>query len=170
MFPLGSILCGTLHFLDLVGYLFSHIKEVFSYYVFEYFLRAPFSLSSSEPPIMWMFVHLMLSQRSLRLSSLWFFFFSHSFFYILFCGSDFHIPSSRSLTYSFASWWLGLCSLPVSCLAWWNPALGCEGSMVRLMVTSKRTYTKGQFLDCCCQYSLQQNTADPHLQRTPSSM
>lgn len=50
-------------------------------------------------------------------------------------------------------WWLGLCSLPVSCLAWCNPVLECKGSMVRLTVISKRTYTKEHFLDCCCQYS-----------------
>ena len=49
-------------------------------------------------------------------------------------------------------WWLGLCCLPVSCLAWCNPVLGCKGSMVKLTVTSKRTYTKGHFLDCCCHY------------------
>ena len=41
------------------------------------------SLLLLGPPIMSMLVCLMLSQRSLRLSF-------HSFFYILFCGSDFH--------------------------------------------------------------------------------
>ena len=41
-------------------------------------------------------------------------------------------------------WWVGFCSLPGSCLAWGNPALGSTGSMVGLLVTSKRTYTKGE--------------------------
>ena len=33
-------------------------------------------------------------------------------------------------------------SLPVSCLASGNPALGSMGSMTRLMATSKRAYAK----------------------------
>ena len=45
-----------------------------------------------------MLVHLMLSQRSLRLSSILFIL----FFYILFCGSDSTILSSRSLIHSSA--------------------------------------------------------------------
>ena len=48
----------------------------------------PFCLSSpSGTPIMQMLLCLMLSQRSLRLFS---FFFFHSFFFILFCSRDFH--------------------------------------------------------------------------------
>ena len=39
VFLLGSNLPGTLCFLDLVGYFFSHVREVFSYYHFKYFLR-----------------------------------------------------------------------------------------------------------------------------------
>ena len=47
----------------------------------------PFSLSSpSGTSIMQMLMHLILSQRSLRLSLFIFIL----FFYILFCGSDFH--------------------------------------------------------------------------------
>ena len=63
------------------------------------------SLSSSGTPIMQMLVHLMF-QRSLRLS-----FFFHSFFYILFCSSDFH-HSALQVTYPFfciiysANWFL----------------------------------------------------------------
>ena len=38
----------------------------------------------------------------------------------------------------FIFWWLGLHSLPGSCLARGNPALGSTGSMVGLMATSKR--------------------------------
>ena len=47
----------------------------------------PFSLLLLGPPILQMVAHLMLSQRSLRWST---YFFFHSFFYILFCDSDFH--------------------------------------------------------------------------------
>ena len=43
------------------------------------------------------------------------------------------------------------CSLPGSCLVWDDRALGSMGSMVGLMVTSKRVCAKGIFLDCCCQ-------------------
>ena len=47
-----------------------------------------------------MLVHSVLSHRSLRLSSFLFF---HSFFYILFCGSDSTILSSMSFICSSAS-------------------------------------------------------------------
>ena len=87
VFLLGFILPGTLCFPDLLDYFLSHVWEVFSYYPFKYFFRSFLSLSSaSETPIMQMLLHLMLSQRSLRLSSFLFIL----FFYILFCGSDFH--------------------------------------------------------------------------------
>ena len=45
----------------------SHVREVFGYYLFKYFLR-PFLSSPSGTPIMQTLVHLMLSQRSLILS------------------------------------------------------------------------------------------------------
>ena len=38
---------------------------------------------------------------------------------------------------------MGGVALPPCCFAWGNPALGSTSSMVRLMVTSKRTYAKG---------------------------
>jgi len=82
VYPAWDSLC----LLDLVDYFFSHFREVFSYYLLKYFLRS-FLFSPSETPIMWMSVCLVLSQRSLRLSS---FFFFILFFYILFCNSDFH--------------------------------------------------------------------------------
>ena len=72
------------------------IYEVFSYYLFNYFLGSFLSFSSGTP-IMQMLVPLMLSQRLLWLSSFSFF---HSFFYILFRGSDFH-HSVLQVTYSF---------------------------------------------------------------------
>ena len=84
VFFLGLILPGTLWFLDFTDYFLSHIQEVFSYYLFKYFPRkqkyfsGPFSFSSSGTPFMRMFVHLMLSQRSLRLSSFLFILFLYS--------------------------------------------------------------------------------------------
>ena len=76
---------NTLFFLDLVDYFLAHVREVFSYYVFRYFLG--FFLSPSYPGtlIILTLVCLMLSQRSLGFSS----FFFHSFFSVLFCSSDF---------------------------------------------------------------------------------
>ena len=40
VFHLGFILFGTLGFLDLCDYFLPHFREVFSYYLFEYFLMA----------------------------------------------------------------------------------------------------------------------------------
>ena len=92
VYPAWNALC----FLHLVDYFLSHVQEVFRYYLFIlfYFLTlqycigfaiymnnfsGPFSLSSpSGTPIMQMLLHLMLSQRSLRLSSFLSFFFLHS--------------------------------------------------------------------------------------------
>ena len=37
---LGFILPGTLCFLDLIDSFLSHVREVFSYYLFKYFLRS----------------------------------------------------------------------------------------------------------------------------------
>ena len=50
MFLLGFILPGTPCFLHLVDYFLSHVRKVFSYYLFKYFLRS--FLSSSRTPIM----------------------------------------------------------------------------------------------------------------------
>ena len=48
----GLILFGTLYFLDLDVYFLSHVREVFTCYVFKY-VPYPLSLSSpSEMPIM----------------------------------------------------------------------------------------------------------------------
>ena len=79
---LGLILPGTLHFLDLAYCFLSHVREVFSSYFFKYFLALPSGIS-----IIQMFLHLNLAQRSLKLSYL------HSFFFLLFHGSDFPILS-----------------------------------------------------------------------------
>ena len=64
VYPDGDSLC----LLDLIDYFLSRVRETFSYYCFRYFLRSFLSL----------LVHLMLSQRSLRLSS---FFLSFFFLY-----------------------------------------------------------------------------------------
>ena len=50
VFLLGFILPGTLCFLDLVDYFLSRVMEVSSYYLFECFLRAFFSLFSFWDP------------------------------------------------------------------------------------------------------------------------
>ena len=69
----------SLRFLDLVDYFFSRVQEAFSYYLFKYLLSSFLSLfSPSGTPIMWMLVRLMLSQRSLKLSSFFSFFFLYS--------------------------------------------------------------------------------------------
>ena len=80
VFLLGFILPGTMCFLVLGDYFLSHIREVYSNYLFKYFLRS-FLSSPSGTPIMQMLVCLMLFQRSLRLSS---FFFLYSILWQLF--------------------------------------------------------------------------------------
>ena len=62
-------------FLDLSELFHPHVWEVFSYYLFKYFLWL-FLSSSSGTPIIWMFMHLQLSQISLRRSSFLFSLFS----------------------------------------------------------------------------------------------
>ena len=50
VFILGFILFGTLCFLDLVDYLFSHVREVFIYYLFKYFPESFLSIFSFWDP------------------------------------------------------------------------------------------------------------------------
>ena len=91
--PAWTSLC-FLHFGDCF---LSHVREVFNYYLFKYFLRL-FFFSPSETLILWILVHLTLSQMSLNLSAF------HSFLFILFRGSDFSPPlSSGSLIHPFTS-------------------------------------------------------------------
>ena len=59
----------------------SHVREIFSYYLLEYFFCLLLS-SPSGTPLIRMLVHFMLSQSSLRLSS---FLFS---LYFLFCSTS----------------------------------------------------------------------------------
>ena len=90
VFLLGFILLRTLCFLHLVDYFLSHVRKVFTYF-FKYFLVSLLS-SPAGTCIMVILVSLMLFQRSLRLSSF--------FFYILFCDSDSH-QSILQITYLF---------------------------------------------------------------------
>ena len=82
----------------LIDYFLADIMEVFNYNLFKYFLSPFFFSSSSGTPIIRISVHLMLSQRSLRLSSILFILFS------LFCSAVVisTILSSRSLIRSSA--------------------------------------------------------------------
>ena len=85
----------SLYFLDLVDCLLSHILLVLRCNLFKYFLR-PFSFSSSSgTPVVRKLVHLMLSQRSLRLSLFLFYFVPQHLFPPFF--------SFSSLFHSFAS-------------------------------------------------------------------
>ena len=63
------------------------------------------------------------------------------------------------------------CTLAVSCLAWGDPTLGSAGSMIGLMVTSKRAYSKGNLPGLLLPVppSLWGAPADPHLHRRPSN-
>ena len=72
IYPVWDSLC----FQDLINYFLSHIREFFNYNLFKYFLSPVFFSFSSGTPIIRMLVCLMLSQRSLRLSSILFILFS----------------------------------------------------------------------------------------------
>ena len=50
VFILGFILYGTLYFVDFGDWFLSNVKEVFSYYLFMYFLRPFLSLFSFLDP------------------------------------------------------------------------------------------------------------------------
>ena len=66
-------------------------------------------------------------------------------------------------------WWVGLCTLPVSCLAWGDPDLGSTGSMVGIMATSKSTYAKRPLPGLMMSVPLSpwQVTANPQFHRRP---
>ena len=92
-------LWNSLQFLDLINYFLSHIREVFNYNCFKYFLSPFLFLFFSGTPIILMFVRLMLSPRSLRLSS------SLLILFSIFCSEAFisTILPSRLLIRSSAS-------------------------------------------------------------------
>ena len=83
----------SLHLLDLVDYFLSHISEVINSNLFKYFLSPFLFLFFFWDPYNRMLVRLMLSQRSVRLSSILFILFS-LFFSVAVIST---ILSSRSL-------------------------------------------------------------------------
>ena len=82
VFLLGFILYGTVCLLGLIDYFLFHVGEIFNYNSSKFFSYPFFFSSSSGTPIIQMLVHLILSQRSLRLSSVLFILFS------LHCSSE----------------------------------------------------------------------------------
>ena len=117
MFLLGLILYGILYLLDWIDYFLFRAGEIFSYILFKKNLSCPFFFYSSETPIIRILVHLIFSQRSLRLSPVLFILFT------LFCSSEVisTILSSSSLICSSAS---DILLLILSRLFWrrkWQP-------------------------------------------------
>ena len=86
----------SLVFLDLGGYFLPQFREVFNYYLLEYFLMV--FLCCSGTPMIQMLGRLRLSQRSLRLSSflliLFSFFFSASFIFTILSSTSFILSSA----------------------------------------------------------------------------
>ena len=67
---------------------------------------------------------------------------------------------------------MGLHSLPASCLAWGNSALGSASSMKGLMVTSKRAYSNGDPPNLMLPMPRAPHwaPANPHLYRSPPTL
>ena len=86
VFLLGFILHGTLRFLDLIDYFLSHIREVFNYNFFKYFLSPFLFLFFFWNPYNSNVVafNVVPEVSETVLSSF------HSFFFIQLCGSYFH--------------------------------------------------------------------------------
>ena len=97
--PLVYPVWDSLRFLDLIDYFLSHVREVFDYNLFKYFLRPSLFLFFSWDPYNSNVGAFNLSQRSLKLSSILFILFS------LFCSSAVisTILTSSSLIHSSAS-------------------------------------------------------------------
>ena len=74
VFPWVSFAWDSLCFLDLVDYFLSHVREVFNYYLSPNIFSGPFSFPSGTS--MQIFVHFMLSHRSVLLASFLFILFS----------------------------------------------------------------------------------------------
>ena len=99
-FSLGlSCVWDSLYLVDLIDYFLFHVGKNFNYNLFKIFLIPLLFSSSSGIPIIQMLVHLILSLRSLRLTSVLFILFT------LFCSSEVisTILSSSSLIHSSAS-------------------------------------------------------------------
>ena len=82
VFLLGFILYGTVCLLGLIDYFLFHVGEIFNYNSSKFFSYPFFFSSPFGTPIIQMLVHLILSQRSLRLSSVL------SILFTLFCSSE----------------------------------------------------------------------------------
>ena len=96
VFLLGFILYGTLRFLDLGDYFLSHVREVFNYSLFEYFLRCfLFLFFFWDPYNSNVGVFSVVPEVSETVFNSF-----HSFFFILLLSSYFH-HSVFQLTYSF---------------------------------------------------------------------
>ena len=85
--------------LNLSEYFLPHVREIFNYNLFKILSELFFFSSSSEIPIIWMSVHLLLSQQSLRLSSIVFILFSLFFFSVYFHHSIFQLTYLFCLSY-----------------------------------------------------------------------
>ena len=94
---LGFILYGTVCASWTCVTIFFPMLRTFSTVISSNIFSDTFFFSSSGTPIIQMLVHLVLSQRSLRLPSI---LFIHSFFFILLLGSYFHLFICQ-LTYPF---------------------------------------------------------------------
>ena len=95
VYPVWNSLC----FLDLIIYFFFHVGEILNYNLIKNFSYPFFFSSSSGTPIVQMLVRLILSRRSLRLSSILY------ILYTLLCFSEVisTILSSSSLIHSSVS-------------------------------------------------------------------
>ena len=90
---------GSLHFLDLADCFLSHIREVFNYYLFKYFL-SPFLFYFFfwDPYSSYVGAFNVVPEVSETVLN-----YFHSFFFIVLWGSYFHYFISRSLAHSSAS-------------------------------------------------------------------
>ena len=94
VYPAWDSLC----LMDLIDYFLFHVGELFNYNLFKNFL-IPFLSSSSGTPIIRMLVHLILFQKSLRLSQVLFILFT----FLCFSGVISTILSSSLLIHPSAS-------------------------------------------------------------------
>ena len=98
-FSVGLYCMGLFCLLDLIDYFLFHVGEIFNYNSSKFFSYPFFFSSSSGTPIIRMLVHLIWSQKCLKLSSVLFILFT------LFCSSEVisTVLSSSSLIHSSAS-------------------------------------------------------------------